>query len=199
MPDRSGGNPVYQGTDRKLADTDGDDLTDGEEVNMTLTNRLSADSDDDGTPDGDSRFTTTLVVTPAGDTELSLPTISGRRYVILRSIGLKNWLVLRELIGTGAEVRAHGQHLLLSEVFLQDGNLSELTGTIRRTARWQDQLFGSTREFAFSGRDLKLLLDRSEWGLAGGCFSSSCNAFGCSKGGCPGGCSPVWQRLGMIR
>jgi hypothetical protein len=112
------------------ADTDGDDLTDSEEVNKTLTNPLLADSDDDGTTDGDedsdadgytnlqelhllltdpldggSRFTTTLRVTPTGDTELSLQTISGRRYVILRSTGLKTWLVARELIGTGAEVR----------------------------------------------------------------------------------------------
>ena len=76
-------------------DSDADGYTNLQELHLLLTDPL----------DGGSRFTTTLRVTPTGDTELSLQTISGRRYVILRSTGLKTWLVARELIGTGAEVR----------------------------------------------------------------------------------------------
>ena len=40
------------GTDPANADTDGDGLTDGEEVNITLTDPLDVDSDDDGLSDG---------------------------------------------------------------------------------------------------------------------------------------------------
>jgi outer membrane protein OmpA-like peptidoglycan-associated protein len=41
------------GTDRKKADTDGDGLSDGEEVNTYKTNALKDDSDGDGLKDGD--------------------------------------------------------------------------------------------------------------------------------------------------
>lgn len=41
------------GTDPKIADTDGDGLLDGEEVNTALTDPLVADTDADGLVDGD--------------------------------------------------------------------------------------------------------------------------------------------------
>lgn len=45
------------GTDPQKADTDGDKLTDGDEVNTRLTNPLVADSDGDGLGDGDEVLT----------------------------------------------------------------------------------------------------------------------------------------------
>ncbi|MDA7929951.1 hypothetical protein N9B63_03825 [Akkermansiaceae bacterium] len=58
------------GTAPDNGDTDGDDLTDGEEVNTTNTLPLDADSDDDGLSDGDEVNTTeTLPLTADTDSD----------------------------------------------------------------------------------------------------------------------------------
>ena len=49
----NGRRAIRGGIVRYADDTDGDDLTDGEEVNTTNTLPLDADSDDDGLSDGD--------------------------------------------------------------------------------------------------------------------------------------------------
>lgn len=47
---------AYCGTDPQAADTDGDGLTDYEELFITLTDPLLADTDENGTPDGEEDF-----------------------------------------------------------------------------------------------------------------------------------------------
>ena len=86
------------GTDPRYADTDGDGISDGDEVNVYHTNPLLADSDGDGISDGDEIAAGTNPLDPKsgfkvvaaqrlpnGSFALSWPAIAGKTYRVLRS------------------------------------------------------------------------------------------------------------------
>jgi hypothetical protein len=55
--------------------------------------------------DSGSRFVVRTEVRPDGIVELVAPTLTGRRYRVLRSPDCVTWLAEEEFGGTGAEVR----------------------------------------------------------------------------------------------
>jgi hypothetical protein len=88
---------ILYGTSPVLADTDGDGITDYDEIFQTLTNPLLRDTDGDGLSDGaeliagtnpllDQSVLAVQIATPAPDqVELIWPTVPGKTYSVLRS------------------------------------------------------------------------------------------------------------------
>jgi hypothetical protein len=124
------GEEQMAGSDPFVADTDGDGLTDSQEVNLVRTKPTLADTDGDGTADADedfdgdgfsnlqelrllltdpadpgSRFVVRTEVRPDGVVEFVVPTLTGRRYRVLRSPDCVTWTQAEEFAGSGAEVR----------------------------------------------------------------------------------------------
>lgn len=101
-----------RGTDPLLADTDGDGLTDSEEVNTHLTDPLAADSDADGMNDaaelaagtnpllnGSVLRITNVTRTPAGGITMQWSAANGKTYRVIRSDALDQ--LNYELIASG--------------------------------------------------------------------------------------------------
>ncbi len=96
-----------------LSDSDGDQLSDAEELAIG-TDPSKADSDGDGQDDffelilaetdplsGASFFKITLIVDLSGITTVSIPTLEGRSYFIESSIDLESWAQNEEFEGDG--------------------------------------------------------------------------------------------------
>ena len=116
------------GTNPLLADTDGDLLSDPVEITATKTNPLVADSDGNGITDavedldkdgftnlqevvllltdpldGTSRFAIELTYSSSAHT-VTFPALSGRSYLVERSVNMDDWAEVITFIGTGSTV-----------------------------------------------------------------------------------------------
>ncbi|MCX6980578.1 MAG: choice-of-anchor D domain-containing protein [Verrucomicrobia bacterium] len=108
------------GTDPLKVDTDGDGISDGDEVNIYHTNPLLVDTDGDGIPDGaeiaagtdpnsvNSYFRVTSIQrTPAGEFALTWPSVAGKSYQVRRStdVTFANYTTIANSVsGSGSTV-----------------------------------------------------------------------------------------------
>ncbi len=140
------------GTDLELADTDGDGLLDGEEVNVYKTSPLIADSDGDGLSDGQE-------VLELGSNPLALDSDGDCLSDEMEIFGL----------GTDPAVEDSGG----CRVGLDDSTFSGTTGTFRAfNAAWNTT--GSHVTFAEPGEALSLAFD---YEIVAGSCSGTCYNF----------------------